>query len=510
MNRRESDKKNVLIIHQNFPAQFRSIALHLIQQPNVKVIGIGKETAPGIPDFPWIKYKLHRSASKNVHPYNFRSETAVLHGQGVLKVLLHLKERGFEPEVILAHPGWGETLYVKEVFPNAKLIHFCEWYYNTKGADFDFDPEFPSDINARLKLQTTNAFHLLNIQNCDIAISPTEWQKKQFPQIYQQKINVVHEGVPIQVLKPNPLARITLPNGKLIKYGHKVITYVARNLEPYRGFHVFMRTLPKLLEQHPDCEVIIVGGDKVSYGGRPTDAINWRIKMLREVLKNHPGIALDRVHFLGHLPYEIYQVILQISAVHIYLSYPFVLSWSLLEAMATGCAIVASSTAPVKEVIQHGRNGLLVDFFSSNQLMHSINTLLSDRGYAHKLRLEAIKSAQKYSLQNGLKAYLKLMFNQTSSNRNDLELDQNSIPQITLQFNRRKSDKLHNLGLSKKEQQVLKFLMTGMEDRDISLQLQISQKTVNHHVSSIISKLGANNRTHVLAKVYSSEATSLN
>lgn len=505
MNRRESDKKNVLIIHQNFPAQFRSIALHLVQQPNIKVIGIGKETAPGLPDFPWIKYKLHRSASKDVHPYNFRSEAAVLHGQGVLKVLMHLKERGFEPDVILAHPGWGETLYAKEVFPNAKLIHFCEWYYNSKGADFDFDPEFQSDINARLKLQTTNAFHLLNLQNCDIAISPTKWQKSQFPQIFQQKIHVVHEGVPTHFLKPNPRARIVLPNGKEVKYGDKVITYVARNLEPYRGFHVFMRTLPKLLEQHPDCEIALIGGDKVSYGGRPSDAINWRIKMVREVLKSYPNISLDRVHFLGHVPYEIYQAILQISAVHVYLTYPFVLSWSLLEAMATGCAIVASNTAPVKEVIEHEKNGLLVNFFSSAQLTQAINTLLSDKSYAHKLRLEAIKSSQEYSLHNGLKEYLKLMFDHNNK-LNYEDQDRNANEHITVQFNRRKSDKLHNLGLSTKEQLVLKFLMTGMENKDISHQLQISQKTVHHHVSNIISKLGASNRTHVLAKIFNAEA----
>jgi len=504
MNDKATQTKNVLIIHQNFPGQFRSIALHLLQQPDVKVIGIGKETAPGIPDFPWIKYKLHRAVSKDVHPYNFRSETAVLHGQGVLKVLLHLKKRGFIPDVILAHPGWGETLYVKEVFPKATLIHFCEWYYNTQGADFNFDPEFQSDLNARLQLQTTNAFHLLNLQNCDVAISPTHWQKSQFPQIYHPKINVIHEGIPVHLLKPNQAARVTLPNGKVIQSGDKVITYVARNLEPYRGFHVFMRTLPKLLELHPDCEVIILGGDKVSYGSRPRNAPNWRTKMLGELLKSNPGIALDRVHFLGKVPYQIYQTILQVSAVHVYLTYPFVLSWSLLEAMASGCAIVASNTAPVREVIQPEKNGLLVDFFSPNQWITEIHRLLTDKDYAHLLRLGAMKSAQEYSLQKGLEGYLKLMITQT--NKSAPWLEGHSLgEQIPTQFNRRKSDKLHALGLSTKEQLVLKFLMTGMEDRDISSQLQISQKTVNHHVSNIMSKLGANNRTHVLAKVFSSE-----
>lgn len=495
--------KNVLIIHQNFPGQFRSIALHLWQQPNIKVIGIGKESAPGIPDFPWIKYKLHRPASKEVHPYNARSETAILHGQGVLKILLHLKERGFDVDVILAHPGWGETLYVKEVFPKAKLIHFCEWYHNTQGADFGFDPEFQPDINAKLKLHTTNALHLLNLENCDVAISPTHWQKSQFPKIYQQKIHVIHEGIPTALLRPNLIARMTLPNGKQVKYGDKVITYVARNLEPYRGFHVFMRALPHLLMQHPDCEVIIVGGDKVSYGAPPNDAANWRVKMLWELSNSHPNFPLDRVHFLGRIPYADYQTVLQVSAVHLYLTYPFVLSWSLLEAMASGCAIVASNTQPVREVIQHEKNGLLVDFFSSAQLIQAIDTLLTNKPLAQHLRQQAINTAQQYDLKHGIDEYSKLIFESSSNIQTHSTSAQSE--QVAPQFNRRKGDKLHNLGLSTKEQLVLKFLMSGMEDRDISYQLQISQKTVNHHVSNIMSKLGANNRTHVLAKIFSSE-----
>jgi glycosyltransferase involved in cell wall biosynthesis/DNA-binding CsgD family transcriptional regulator len=493
--------KNVLIIHQNFPGQFRSIALHLWQQPNIKVIGIGKESAPGIPDFPWIKYKLNKSAFRQTHPYNFRSETAILHGHAVFCILQDLKAKGYQPDVILAHPGWGEALYVKDVFPNTRLIHLCEWYYNLSGADFGFDPEFTNGADDRLKLLTTNAYHLLNLENCDVAVSPTHWQKSQFPKSYQHKIQVAHEGIPTEHLGPDSNAYVKLPNGKTLKSGDAVITYVARNLEPYRGFHQFMRALPGLIERHPECEVVIIGGDGVSYGRPPQNAPCWRVKMLEEILQTAPAFPVERVHFLGKVPYSLYTTILKISAVHVYLSYPFVLSRSLLEAMATGCAIVASDTAPVKEVLRHGHNGLLVDFFSTNALQHAISMLLTNKSYSLSLRQKAVETARKYSHQVGLSVYMNLMFGQFRT-KPSIQLSL-TRQQVTLHpLARRKSDRLHELGLSPKELEVLKFLVTGMEDKDISSSLQISHKTVSQHVSSIINKLGASNRTHAIAKIF--------
>lgn len=362
----------ILIIHQNFPGQFRHVAADWARRPGWQVVGIGRDTAPGLPNVPGLKlirYKPHRGVNPSQHHYLRRMEDAVLHGQAVARILLDLKRQGFTPDAILAHPGWGETLYAKDVFPGARLVHFSEWFYNAPPpealeaaartaerrdwafADIGFDPEFPVGFDDVARIRSWNALHLLNLENCDAAISPTRWQKAQHPRAYLDKIAVAHEGIDTENLGPDPHAHYKLPSGHVIRAGEPVITYVSRNLEPYRGFHSFMRALPRIQREHRTCHTVIVGGDEVSYGGRPKDSKhkNWREKMLAEV-----GDQLDpaRTHFLGKVPYADYKKILQISAAHAYLTYPFVLSWSMLEALASGCHVVASDTAPVREVLE--------------------------------------------------------------------------------------------------------------------------------------------------------------
>ena len=392
----------VLFIHQNFPGQFRHIAAHLVKQPDVQVLAIGRNTAPGLPGVRLLRYKPHRAASAQTHPYLRSFEDAVLHGQQVLRLLLDLKANGYCPDVIVAHPGWGETLYAKEAFPNTKLIHFCEYYYQTQGADAGFDPEFPLELNGAASIRSRNALHLLNLENCDAAITPTHWQHSLHPAAYQDKMQVIHEGIDTANLGPDPGASLQLPNGQVLRAGEPIITYVARNLEPYRGFHQFMRALPAILNEHPTCQVVIVGGDGVSYGSKPKDAPNWRTKMLRE----NP-VDLGRVHFLGKVPYVTYKRVLQVSAVHVYLTYPFVLSWSLLEAMASGCLIVGSDTAPVREVIRDGENGLLVDFFKPEQIAERALQGLATPEAFNELRKAASTTAQRYSIEHGNNHYFQ-------------------------------------------------------------------------------------------------------
>lgn len=416
----------ILIIHQNFPGQFRHVAKAWSERPGWQVVGIGRDTAPGMPELEktgrltLIRYKPHRQVNPTQHHYLRRMEDAVLHGQAVARLLLKLKAQGFTPDVILAHPGWGETLNAKDVFPNTRLVHFCEWFYNApaegngldpnwQGADIGFDPEFPVTFDDRARIRAWNALHLLNLENCDAAISPTHWQKAQHPKAYLDKITVAHEGIDTENLGPDPNARIKLPNGTVLKAGEPVITYVARNLEPYRGFHQFMRALPAIQKEHKTAHAVIVGGDDVSYGRKPEGAKNWREKMLQEV-----GSQLDptRTHFLGKVPYQGYKRILQVSAAHVYLTYPFVLSWSMLEAMATGCLVIGSDTVPVREVLNRGTNGQLVDPFDTQaiaaQALAAVPTPL-DQFTAQ--RQQAVRTVQaSYRISAGTAAMASICF----------------------------------------------------------------------------------------------------
>lgn len=395
----------ILIIHQNFPGQFKHLAKAWSKQPGWQVLGMGRESAPGLPDVPWIRYKLHRQVAKGQHHYLRQMEHAVLHGQAVARALLTLKKKGFTPDVILAHPGWGETLFVKDVFPDVRLIHFCEWFYGQPGSDVDFDPEFPTSFDTKAKLRSWNALHLQNLENCDAAVTPTRWQWQQHPVAYRDKITIAHEGIDTENLGPTPSAAIQTPNGQVLKAGDPVITYVARNLEPYRGFHVFMRALEKIQQEHKQCHAVIVGGDDVSYGSRPSDALNWREKMLREV-KLDPR----RTHFLGKVPYDTYKSVLQVSAAHMYLSYPFVLSWSMLEAMASGCLIVGSNTSPVQEMLTHGQTGLMVDFHDPSQMASVVTAHLEKPQATAEIRQKAHERVHAHlSLKQGIQAYSKLI-----------------------------------------------------------------------------------------------------
>lgn len=335
-------------------------------------------------------------------------ENAVLHGQAVARVLQRLKSRGFVPDVVLGHPGWGETLYVKEIFPNTRLVHFCEWYYCADGADLGFDPEYPCTLDDRLRAHTWNALHLLNLETCDAGVTPTRWQLAQHPNAYQHKIAVAHEGIDLDGLQPSPTATVVLKrlDGSVVelKAGQPVVTYVARSLEPYRGFHTFLRALKRVQAQNSTCEAVIVGGDEVSYGRQPKLAKTWREQLQQEV-------RLDpaRTHFVGRLPYSDYVKVLQISAAHVYLTYPFVLSWSLLEAMACGCLIVGSDTAPVREVVRDGLNGRLRDFFDPVAIAENVLEALERRAHMVPLREQARQDMLGYGVEKGLARYEQVL-----------------------------------------------------------------------------------------------------
>jgi glycosyltransferase involved in cell wall biosynthesis len=363
-----------------------------------------QNNAPSIAGIKTIKYQPSRSANTDTHHYVRPAESHVLNGQAVAKVLMQLKQAGFIPDIIVTHTGWGEALYVKDVFPDSKLIGFFEFYYQAHGADTDFDPEFPQTFDDVLRIRTKNITHLLSLEAVNAGICPTQWQKNTHPKEFQYKLHLIHEGINTDLAVPNAEAVYQLPNGKTLSRKDEVITYVARNLEPYRGFHIMMRAIEQICKNRPKAQVLIVGGDDISYGRKLPVGETWRQKMLKEVTVDE-----NRVHFLGRIPYQQFIKILQVSSAHIYLTVPFVLSWSMLEAMSAGCAVIGSNTAPVSEVIEHGKNGLLVDFFSIEAITEAVDFLLNNPKKAQELGLAARKTVlDRYTNALGVKQYEEL------------------------------------------------------------------------------------------------------
>jgi glycosyltransferase involved in cell wall biosynthesis len=396
---------NILLIHQNFPGQFPHLARHLQARREVHLVAIARKGAPGLPGIRTFYYDLQRPVSPRAHPYVRPMEQAVLHGQAVARVLQTLRQQNFVPDVVVAHPGWGEALYVKDVFPRVRVIGFFEFFYHGQGADAGFDPLYPVTLDQQARIRSRNALHLMNLEYSDAGVSPTHWQRSLHPTAYQTKIRVIHEGVDTALFKPDKQARFRLPDGRILATGDEVVTYVARNLEPYRGFPTMMRALERLCDMRPNCVVVLLGGDQVSYGAKPQDASSWREKMLAEV-----NIDQSRVHFLGKIPYNSYRGLLQVSAAHVYLTYPFVLSWSMLEAMASGCLVIGSATAPVQEVIRDEYNGLLVDFFDPEEVANKVHLVLENRADFQKIRETARATVlEHYSIEQGISAYCSLI-----------------------------------------------------------------------------------------------------
>ncbi len=365
----------VLFVHQNFPGQYLHLAPALAARGD-DVVAMAIEAQQALPGVRVARYQPQRGTSASVHPWVVDIETKVIRGEAAAHCALELREKGFRPDVICAHPGWGEALFLKDVFPEAPLLSFIEFFYRANGADYDFDPEFPEDdLPGRCRLRMKNANSLLNIDAADWCVSPTHWQADTVPERYRSHFSVIHDGIDTDRVKPDPRAHVKLAKaGLTLRPGDEVITFVNRNMEPYRGFHVFMRALPEIQRRRPNSITLIVGGDEVSYGKRLAKGESWRQRMLAEVGSK---LDMERVRFVGRIAYPEFVAMLQVSAVHVYLTYPFVLSWSMLEAMSAGCVVVGSATGPVQEVIDDGHNGLLVDFFSAAGIADAIDRVLS-------------------------------------------------------------------------------------------------------------------------------------
>jgi len=378
---------NILFVHQNFPGQYLHLARHLAARPGHRVVALSQRRDGDLPGVQTIRYRPQRDVAAEMHHYLKPTEAGVLNAQAVARAALELKRSGFIPDVMLGHNGWGEIWYLKDVFPTTPLIGYFEFFYHLHGADVGFDPAEKPRFDTGPRIRTKNLGNLLGLEACDWGQCPTAWQHSRYPEHYRPMLRIIHDGIDTERVRPDPSASLHLQEPGLdLCAGDEIVTYVARNLEPYRGFPSFMRSLPAILDARPKARILIVGGDEVSYGAAPGDGQTWRQKMRDEL-----GDSFDssRVHFLGRVAYPTFLKVLQVSAVHVYLTYPFVLSWSMLEAMAAGCLVVGSRTAPVEEVIRNGENGRLVDFFKPAEIAEAVIEALADPAQWVALREKA-------------------------------------------------------------------------------------------------------------------------
>ncbi|MBR7798954.1 glycosyltransferase [Undibacterium fentianense] len=382
----------ILFVHQNFPAQFKHLAPALARDTNneIKAICLTPQLGKVWNGVSIHKYATRRVNSRDIHPWLISTESKIIRAEAVMYCARELAKQGFHPDLIFAHPGWGEAMFLKLVWPNAKLLLYSEFYYHSKGFDTGFDPEFPlAGIGSECSIELKNMHNLFQMQNADAALSPTHWQASSFPSWFQTKLRVIHDGIDTDLVRPDEQISFQVNSALTVTKKDEIITFINRNFEPYRGYHIFMRALPALLKARPNAQVLLVGGESVSYGESAPKGQNWKTIFFDEIKPQLSQQEIQRIHFLGTVPYARYLALLQVSRVHVYLTYPFILSWSLLEAMSAGCAIVASNTEPVSEVIQDGVQGKLMNFFDSDGLQKTICDLLENKDERQRLSTNA-------------------------------------------------------------------------------------------------------------------------
>lgn len=402
----------VLFLHPNFPAQFRHVAQALGRDPANRVVFATKNERPEW-NIPGVKKALYRPAgetAKEVHRLAGPFDTALREGEGVWKLCRDLRGQGFAPDLIYAHSGWGASMYLRDVFPESRIMCYFEWFYDPAGVDATFDPPAPGQAAQQpwekppSVLRTRNMPIFNDLWACHQGLSPTFWQRAQIPAEFWPKIAVLHDGVDCNFFRPAPGARLVLP-GLDLSGVEELVTYATRGMEPYRGFPQFMEAAALVLARRPQAHVAIAGSERVCYGTPLPDG-----KTYKQIMLDRLDLPADRVHFVGSLPYGQYLQLLQASTAHVYLTRPFVLSWSAVEALACGCMLVASGTPPVREAMAEGVNALLCDFHSPAQIAERIEQALADKALAQRCRAAARQTAlARFDLARLLPAHLRLM-----------------------------------------------------------------------------------------------------
>ena len=396
----------VLFVHNNFPAQFADLGRTLVER-GVRCAAIGGALAPGLPGMALGRYALQKGTTPGIFPLAVRAEADLIRGTSALRLARRMRDEGFDPAVIVGHPGWGETVFLKQVFPNARQVVFAEFYYHGQGLDVGFDPEFfPPTEDGALRAEAKNAVMSMAYAQADAIVAPTEFQAATLPAVFRRLVRVIHEGVDVEAIRPGPAEPFALPDGRVIPPGTPVVTYANNHMEPLRGLHIFARALPRLMAEVPDVQVLMFGQDSARpYGGQPPDGRTWRETVFE-------GLTIDpaRLHLLGRAPHDQLLAAMRLSTAHAYYTYPFVLSWSLVEAMASGCYVIASDTPPLHEAIEDGVSGRLLPFFDPDALARALIAACRDPKASEPLRKAARRTAvARFSRSKGREAWLSLL-----------------------------------------------------------------------------------------------------
>lgn len=394
----------ILFMHNNFPGQYRRITSFLAKKKSVKMFATTLETNSQKYAIKDVRYKPHRAVTKNIHPAVVSTEQAVLMGQSAFKSLLGVRKKGFRPDIILSHSGWGANMFLKDIFPQSKLLTYYEWYYYSRNSDGDFLSKNPYDPNGQMRIRMKNTPILQDLAAMDWGQSPTYFQHSKLPKIFQKNVSVLHDGVDTRFFAPEDDVSVQIGDVTL-SAEDEVITYVARGMEPYRGFPQFMETVSKLQKLRPNLHVVMLGNDRVAYGSTRSDGKTYKEWAMEEF-----DFDMKRLHMPGLQPLETFKKLMQITSAHVYLTVPFVLSWSLMEAMSTGALIVGSDTDPVREVITDGENGVMVDFFDTDALVSKLCHILDNKAEYHPLKERARATIlERYAAEDLLPQYWQLI-----------------------------------------------------------------------------------------------------
>jgi glycosyltransferase involved in cell wall biosynthesis len=397
----------VLFVHNNFPGQFGDLAQVLMAR-GVPCIAVGQGHSPGLQGVKLARYNLPRGSTPGIFSLATRAEADLLRARSAFDAAWSLKQEGWDPAVIIGHPGWGEMTFMSEVFPNARKVAFAEFYYHGRGYDVGFDTGLSGEVDLEtvLRADAKNGMMAMAYAEADAIVAPTPFQAGSLPPRFREGVKVFHEGVDLDLIRPAPAEPFVLDDGRVIGVGTPVITHVNNHMEPLRGLQTVARALPRLLAEVPEAQVLFIGDpNRKPYGAPAPEGMTWKDVCFQ-------GVDYDpaRVHFLGRVPHPRMLAALRLGVAHTYYTYPFVLSWSLSEAMASGCYVIGSDTAPVRDAIRDGVNGRLLPFFDHDALSTALVDACRDPQASAALRVAARATAeQMFSRAKGREAWLVLL-----------------------------------------------------------------------------------------------------